>query len=134
MFLRKPAIWAGVPLLLLALSTQAQQGQNRGWTNYAGGPDSSHYVALNQINKSNVKQLEVAWSYASQDNLAYVFNPLVVDNMMYVLARNTSLVAIDATTGKEIWVHEELNGISQRGVAFWESRDHKDRRLIFAMN
>jgi quinoprotein glucose dehydrogenase len=53
---------------------------------------------------------------------------------MYVLARNTALVALDATTGKEIWVHEKLNGISQRGVAFWESKDRKDRRLIFAMN
>jgi quinoprotein glucose dehydrogenase len=63
-----------------------------------------------------------------------VFNPVVADNMMYVLARNTALVALDATTGKEIWVHERLNGISQRGVAFWESKDRKDRRLIFAMN
>ena len=42
---------------------------------------------------------------------------------MYVLARNNSLVALDATTGKEIWVHENLQGIAPRGINYWESRD-----------
>ena len=53
---------------------------------------------------------------------------------MYVLARNSSLVALDATTGKEIWIHENLPGMTNRGIAYWESKDRKDRRLIFAMN
>jgi quinoprotein glucose dehydrogenase len=50
---------------------------------------------------------------------------------MYVLARNTALVAIDATTGKEIWVHENLQGIAPRGINYWESKDRTDRRLLF---
>jgi glucose dehydrogenase len=53
---------------------------------------------------------------------------------MYVLARNNSLVALNAVTGKEIWVHENLRGIAPRGINYWESEDRKDRRLIFQIN
>ena len=54
--------------------------------------------------------------------------------MIYVLARNNSLVALDATTGKEIWIHAELQGIAPRGINYWESKDRSDRRLIFQRN
>ena len=63
-----------------------------------------------------------------------MFNPIVVDNVAYVLARNNSLVALDATTGKEIWIHEDLRGIAPRGINYWESKDRSDRRLLFQMN
>ena len=49
-------------------------------------------------------------------------------------ARNSSLVALDAATGKEVWIHENLPGMATRGIAYWESKDRKDRRLIFAIN
>ena len=112
----------------------AAQQDHKKWMDYGGGPDSSHFVDLNQINKSNVKQLQVAWTYPTGDNRSYLFNPIVVDNVMYVLARNSSLVALDAATGKEIWIHANLPGLTTRGIAYWESKDRKDRRLIFAMN
>jgi quinoprotein glucose dehydrogenase len=125
-------------MLLLAMGMTAWSGSvkkdHRNWPDYGGGPDSSHYVELNQIDKSNVSRLDVAWVYPTGDNHAYLFNPIVVDNVMYVLARNSSLVALDATTGKEIWIHENLPGLSTRGVAYWESKSRKDRRLIFAIN
>jgi quinoprotein glucose dehydrogenase len=43
-------------------------------------------------------------------------------------------VALDAASGREIWIHEHLPGLSTRGIAFWQSKDGKDRRLIFAIN
>src|SRR5437867_13238029 len=101
---------------------------------YGGGLASSHYVALTQINKSNVNELKIAWSYPTGDNRSYLFAPIVVDNVMYVLARNSSLVALDAATGKEIWIHDNLPGLTTRGIAYWESKDARDRRLIFTMN
>jgi quinoprotein glucose dehydrogenase len=110
------------------------QQNHKAWSNYAGGPDSSHFVALDRINKSNVSQLQVAWTYPVGDDSSYVFNPIIVDNVMYVLARKSSLVALDATTGKEIWIHGNLPGLSTRGIAYWESGDRKDQRLIFAIN
>jgi quinoprotein glucose dehydrogenase len=112
----------------------AAQQDHKSWPDYGGGPDSSHFVALEQINKSNVSQLQVAWTYPVGDDSSYVFNPIIVDKVMYVLARKSSLVALDAATGKEIWIHANLPGITTRGIAYWESKDRHDRRLIFAIN
>ncbi len=121
---------------LAAMAVQSTDAQlnRREWRDYGGGPDNSRYLTLDQIKKSNVDRLGVAWTYPTRDTIAYVFNPIVVDNMMYVLARNNSLVALDATTGKELWVHEGLQGIAPRGINYWESRDRSDRRLLFQMN
>ena len=118
-----------------AAGGQDHKTQNhKTWMNYGGGADSSHFVPLDQINKSNVSQLQVAWNYPTGDGRSYLFNPIVVDNVAYVLARNSSLVALNAETGKEIWIHENLPGISTRGISYWESKDRRDRRLIFAIN
>ncbi len=118
----------------IAVPFAAAEQNHKTWADYGGGPDSSHFVALDQINKSNVSQLQVAWTYPTGDNHSYLFNPIVVDNVMYVLARNNSLVALDAGTGKEIWIHANLPGLTTRGISYWESPDRKDRRLIFAIN
>ena len=114
-----------------AMAMPIAHGQNEWWTDYGGGTDSSHYIKSRQIDKSNVGQMEVAWVYPPGET---GFNPIVVDNVIYGLGRNSSLVALDATTGKEIWVHAGLRGINSRGINYWESKDRKDRRLIFAIN
>ncbi len=100
------------------------------WNQYLGGADSSQYSSLSQINKSNVKQLAVAWSYATGDNLTYLFNPFVVDGVIYVQAKNNSLVALDAVTGRELWVHAFQGPVTTRGMNYWESKDRADRRLF----
>ena len=108
--------------------------QHKEWKDYGGGPDHSKYVDLKQITKANLNQLKIDFVYPTSDNLAYNFNPIVVDNVMYVLARNNSLVAVDATTGKEIWIHSNLNGIIARGINFWQSKDKTQKRFIIFMN
>ena len=65
-------------------------------------PDASQYSALKQINESNVSTLQVAWTYPTGDGGGYLFNPIVVDGMMYVQAKGGSIVALDAATGKEL--------------------------------
>jgi len=107
------------------------------WSEYSGGPDSAQYSALEQINKSNVAKLEVAWTYSTGDHNKYFFNPLVVDNVVYVLAKNNSIVALDASTGKETWTHAsgpEIKIITNRGINYWESKDRSERRLLYASN
>ena len=47
---------------------------------------------------------------------------------------NGSLVAVDAESGKERWVRENMNGMTSRGINYWESADGRDQRLIFSMN
>jgi quinoprotein glucose dehydrogenase len=128
---KKLAAWA---MFVMMIPFASAQENHKTWSEYGGGPDSSKYVDLNQITKSNVARLAVAWTYPTRDSDSYLFNPIVVGDTMYVLARNNSLVALDAGTGKEIWVHEGLYGIGTRGINYWESKDHKDRRLIFQIN
>ncbi|MEO5823921.1 MAG: PQQ-binding-like beta-propeller repeat protein [Vicinamibacteraceae bacterium] len=99
----------------------------REWRDYAGGPDSSRFVAATQITKGNVGQLTVAWTYADGDT---DFNPLVVRDVIYTRARGNALVAIDAATGAERWVSPEIKGFAVRGVNYWESADGSDRRLL----
>jgi quinoprotein glucose dehydrogenase len=120
--------------LAVAMHGAAAQQTRDAWSHYGGGLDSSHFVALDQIDKSNVSRLEVAWTYPTGDSRSYIFNPIVIDNVMYVLARNSSLVALDASTGKEIWIHDNLPGLASRGIAYWGSKDRRDRRLIFTIN
>jgi quinoprotein glucose dehydrogenase len=100
------------------------------WSEYLGGADSSQYSSLKQIKKSNVKQLEVAWTYPTGAG-TYTFDPLIVDGIMYVLAQNNSVVALDAATGKEMWVHPNMGAVGQRGMNYWESNDRSDRRLLY---
>jgi len=108
--------------------------QHTTWKDYGGGPDQSKYFVLDEIDKSNVDQLQVSWMYSTGDDNIYQFNPIVVDTVMYVLAKNNSLVALNAVTGEEIWIHANLRGIARRGINYWESKDRKERRLLFQMN
>ena len=41
---------------------------------------------------------------------------------------------LDAKTGQKIWIREGMQAMTARGMNYWESKDGKDRRLIFAMN
>ena len=105
------------------------------WRDYGGAADAAQYSTLKQIDRSNVARLEVAWTYPTGDDRKYSFNPLVVDGTMFVLAKNNSIVALNAATGKEIWTWtnpEPSKIITSRGINYWESRDRSDRRLLFA--
>jgi quinoprotein glucose dehydrogenase len=97
---------------------------------YAGSPEGDRYVDLKQINKENVNELAVAWSYPYAET---GFNPIVAHGIIYTKARNKSVVAIDAGTGKEIWIHDGLANMTERGMNYWESKDGKDRRIIFSL-
>jgi glucose dehydrogenase len=101
------------------------------WSEYLGGADSAQYSSLKQVNKSNVKQLEVAWTYPVAGRGAVVFGPIVIEGVMYVLGQNNSIVALEAATGKELWVHPNTGAVGTRGMNYWESKDRSDRRLLY---
>jgi len=113
-----------------ALLTAAVERPFDTWKSYGGGVDSSQYSSLRQINKSNVTQLEIAWTFQTGGN-ATSTNPLVVDGVMYVprAGQNAGIVALDAATGKELWTSP--GGTTSRGMNYWESKDRSDRRLVF---
>jgi len=113
------------------LSTNGTRGARpyTTWTAYGGGADSSQYSALSQINTSNVSQLQVVWTFPVTGTV--IFNPLVVDGLMYLQASGNTLVAVDAATGKEIWRSQTQGPLGARGMNYWESPDRSDRRLLF---
>jgi quinoprotein glucose dehydrogenase len=106
------------------------------WSDYEGGVDSAQYSALTQINKSNVNQLRQVWFYSAAGSSRFECSPIIVDNVMYVVGRNNNVAALDAATGRELWVHDNANArsVTLRGINYWESKDRKDRRLFFATN
>jgi glucose dehydrogenase len=126
-----------VAIALATLAGQARQsGTSRAtakpyttWQSYAGGAHSSQYSALDQIDKKNVAKLDVAWSFPIAG--ASIFNPVVVDGVMYAPVGGGALAAIDAATGKEIWRKEGAAPSGARGMNYWESPDRSDRRFIY---
>ncbi|HEY3518512.1 MAG TPA: PQQ-binding-like beta-propeller repeat protein, partial [Gammaproteobacteria bacterium] len=110
-------------------ATPAGNFDFEGWDQYLGGVDSSQFSSLTQIDKSNVGKLEVAWTYPTTEN--YSFNPLIVGNTMYVLAKGRSIVALDAATGRELWSHANEGAVGTRGMSYWKSPDGSDERLLY---
>jgi quinoprotein glucose dehydrogenase len=117
---------------IVGLSVAGQtQNVTREWRDYGGGPDTSRFVAATGITRSNVNRLQVAWSYAAGQT---DFNSVVVRGVIYGRGPNSSFVGLDAATGKQLWIHEGVDGFNSRGINYWESKDGKDRRLLFSSN
>src|SRR6266566_426174 len=75
---RRPARTALLCLAIVSAGVAWSAGQDhKSWKDYGGGGDNSHFVALDQIKKTNVKNLEVAWTYPTGDDRSYLFNPIV---------------------------------------------------------
>ncbi|RZU41683.1 PQQ-binding-like beta-propeller repeat protein [Edaphobacter modestus] len=102
------------------------------WGSYEGTLGANHYSTLTQVNQSNVDKLQVAWTY-DLGSAVSVGNPLVVKGVMYVFGKNGGAIsAVDAATGKEIWITEpKMVGPRLRGLTYWESTDHSKHRVVF---
>ncbi len=114
----------------------------RTWEHYQGDPYRSQYSALDQINTSNVRNLDVAWVYHSggadtANNRSQIqCNPIIVDDVLYATSPQIHLFALNAATGEEIWRFNPFKagegpthlGVN-RGVMYWE--DGTARRILF---
>jgi quinoprotein glucose dehydrogenase len=101
------------------------------WSEYLGGADRNHYSELTQINRGNVANLTVAWTYATADSGQMQTNPLVIDGVLYGVSPTVQPFALDAATGKELWIFGDplRSGMStSRGVAYWSEGD--DKRIL----
>jgi quinoprotein glucose dehydrogenase len=133
------AFIAALACLLLAEISFAQE-----WPYYGGDAGGMKYSPLAQINRSNVRQLQVAWTYHTGDLSdgtkypvlsAFECTPLVVDGVMYLTTPFSRVIALEAETGKERWAFDpELdkskpnNLFINRGVAF--ARMGKEERIF----
>ena len=122
-------------LATLALAAAHAQRPYTTWSDYGGSADMMQYSALKQVTKSNVGKLELAWTHlAPGPGGRFAFSPLVVDGVMYVVGKDSVIVALDAVTGRQIWTHPVEGRPTDRGFNFWQNRERSDRRLIFAAN
>lgn len=119
---------AALPLCAAGCSDRPQP--YTAWRTYSGGAHASQYSALEKIDKSNVANLEVAWTFPAGER-SLVFNPIVVDAVMYVLARDNEIVALDAESGEELWAHANEGAVGARGINYWQNADGSERRLLY---
>src|SRR3569833_1104374 len=117
----------------LAVPAQAEMAPGDWWT-INRDLASTRYSPLDQINRTNVTRLKQAWSYPLKTFNTVV--PVVVGSVMYFPA-GTRVVALDADTGKEIWVHEEprpagpgAGGLSGRGLGYWPGDASNGPRVL----
>jgi quinoprotein glucose dehydrogenase len=120
-------------LILGALTGNSKDAvkANTDWATYEATLGSTHYSPLTQIDRTNVTRLQVAWTYDIGEAISTA-NPLIVKGIMYVIGKSGGAIsALDAATGKEIWVSEpRMVSLRQRGLTYWESTDHAKQRIV----
>lgn len=134
---------AGFEIARRPCVVQAKKNYKTGfdWPVYDGGPKELHYSPLTQINRSNVAQLTVAWTYDTGErggearNRSLETNPIIVGGVLYGLTPSQKVFALNAATGKLLWKFDSgIQGTQpDRGLTYWASGRDK-RVLVGVMN
>ncbi len=131
--------------MIPALPALAQTGAKNGeWRSYGGDTGNTRYSPLDQINGSNFDKLRLAWHFNTANlgprpeyNLEGT--PLMANGILYATAgTRRAVVALDAATGEELWMHSENEGqrgrnaprqLSGRGLSYWT--DGTEERVFY---
>ena len=104
------------------------------WFRSHGGFSSMRFSSLEEINKSNVNKLKVAWIYNSKDGKKSIqANPVVNDGLIFFPTPGNFIVCLDAATGDEIWKYKVSQGFwaAKRGLLIWNDAKDNIKKLIF---
>ncbi len=133
--LKKIIVFASISsaLFLTFISCQQSNPNNNyakeNWPTYNGDKAATHYSLLDQVNKENVHQLQKVWEFdngeASANNRSMIqCNPLIIDGVLYGTTASMKVFALNAETGKRLWIFEPNRDIPakglNRGLSFWE--------------
>jgi quinoprotein glucose dehydrogenase len=137
-------------LVVLAASEQpvrVQQGARNGeWRFYGGDAGSTKYSPLDQINASNVKDLQVIWRWKAENfgprpDFNWEVTPLMIGGVLYFTAGSRrDAVAVDAATGETLWMYRLDEGergaravrTNNRGLAYWSDGASDSRILVIS--
>ena len=140
------AVLACVCACLIGLETgSAQQGAVNGeWRHYGGDAGGTKYSPLDQINATNVRQLQIVWRWKSENfgprpQFNWQVTPLMIDGVLYLTAGvSRAAVAVDGATGETLWTYRLDEGVrgaqaprlNNRGLAYWSDRARDARVLM----
>lgn len=122
------------------LAADSEPGQ---WMSHGRTYSEQRFSPLTQINADTIGKLGLAWSYELREPRAAEATPIVVDRVMYVTSAWSIVHALDAKTGRELWVYDPqvprergasaCCDVPNRGVAAWGGKVYVgalDGRLI----
>jgi alcohol dehydrogenase (cytochrome c) len=124
---------------LLTLETHGQvtferlvnsEKEPQNWLTYSGDYLGRRFSRLDQINVKNVRTLVAKWVYQTGATGKLETSPLVVDGILYATAQDDRAFALDARTGRPIWMYQHqlpgdirpCCGRVNRGLALLEDK------------
>ena len=134
------AAWAESTISIVP-DQSSSNGSVKEWSSYGATPGGTHFSAAEQITPDNVSRLRVAWQHRSGDVRAktpdagiptgtqssFQATPIVVGQLLYYCTPFNRVFALDAESGKEVWVFDpKVNQLENlilncRGVSSWQS-------------
>ncbi|HEX4645904.1 MAG TPA: PQQ-binding-like beta-propeller repeat protein, partial [Verrucomicrobiae bacterium] len=102
------------------------------WQRSHGDNSGARYSALDQINRQNVTNLQVAWTYHTHDGMGNIqCNPIVANGVMFAPTPGRQIVAVNAATGEELWRFKPEGKPAFRGLIYWPGGDGASERIFF---
>jgi quinohemoprotein ethanol dehydrogenase len=107
-------------------------GDTANWISHGRTYDEQRYSPLSEINSKNVDRLRLAWIFETGLDRGHEATPIVVDGVLYFTGSWSVVFAVDARTGKQLWMYDPqvpkshaakaCCDVVNRGVAVYEGR------------
>ncbi len=98
---------APAPSLSFERIQQANK-EPQNWLTYSGSLSSQRHSLLTEIQPGNARDLELKWVFQSRSLDRHQVTPLVVNGTMYTIQSPNDVVALNAATGKQIWIYSHI--------------------------
>jgi alcohol dehydrogenase (cytochrome c) len=99
------ALWAQQPGPVWESITDARlrDPEPGDWLHYRRTFDARAYSPLEQINRDNVDDLRMAWSYSMRDGSRWLATPIIANGLMFIGEGSGRIIALNAVTGELVW-------------------------------
>jgi quinoprotein glucose dehydrogenase len=126
--------------------TASAGSSDSGWSSYGHDAGGTRYSPAGQINRENVAQLKVAWTYRTgaldqieddlKEHAAFEATPILVDGRLYLSTPFDHVIALEPETGRKIWEYDPqvdashgFSEVTSRGVSAWKDLAAKAGQL-----